>query len=77
VTIEHRVHGADRGRVHIRIKPSQSFPDLWGSPVRPVLLQAYDQRLNLGGQLVGMAVGPARAIGEPFRVGRSPCYPRS
>ena len=28
MAIEHRVYGADRGRVHIRIKPGQSFPDL-------------------------------------------------
>jgi len=67
MTIEHRVHGADRGRVHIRIKPSQSFSDLRGSPARLVLLAPHDQRLDLGGQLVGMAVGPARAVGEPLQ----------
>ena len=57
----------DRRRVHIRIEPSQSFPDLGGSPVRLILLAADNQRLDLGGQLVGVTVRPARAIGEPFQ----------
>lgn len=36
--IEHCMHRADRGRVHVRIKLGQSFPDLRGAPARLVLL---------------------------------------
>ena len=35
--------------------------------LRPRLLQAYDPCLDLDRQLVGLAVGPARAVGEPFQ----------
>ena len=59
------MHCADRGRVHIRIEPRQPFPDLWRAPARLILLQAHDPRLDLEGQLIGVAVGPARAVGEP------------
>lgn len=38
-----------------------------GSPVRLVLLEAHDQHFDLGGQLVGMAVEPPGAVGEPFQ----------
>jgi len=67
MAIEHRVHRTDRGRVHIRIEPGQSFPDLRGSPTRLVLLQAYDQRLDLDGQLVGVPVRPPRTIGQSLK----------
>jgi hypothetical protein len=70
MAIEHRMHRADRGRVHIRIKPGQSFPDLGRPPARLVLLDAHDQRLDLDRELIGMAIGPARAVGEPFQAGR-------
>ena len=61
------MHRADRRRGHIRIEPGQLFPDLRRPPARPVLLQAHDLRLDLEGQLVRVAVGPARAVGKPFQ----------
>ena len=70
VAIEHGMNRADRRRMHIRIKPRQSFADLGRSPTRLVLLQAHDQRLDLDRQLVGMAIGPARAVGKPFQARR-------
>jgi len=70
MAIEHRMHRADRGRVHIRIKPGQSFPDLRRPPARLVLLDAHDQRLDLDRELIGMAIRPARAVGEPFQACR-------
>src|SRR5262249_48565551 len=70
MAIEHRMHCADRGRVHIRIKPGQSFPDLRRPPARLVLLDAHDQRLDLDRELIGMAIRPARAVGEPFQACR-------
>ena len=57
MAIEHRVYGADRGRVYIRIKSSQSFPDLRRPPARLVLLAPHDQRLDLDRELIGMAIG--------------------
>src|SRR5579864_2758817 len=70
MTIKHRMHRADRGRAYVRIKPGQSFPDLRGSPTRLVLLDAHDQRLDLDRELIGMAIGPARAVSEPFQACR-------
>jgi hypothetical protein len=51
----------------IRIKPCQPLPYLRRSPVRALLLAAYDQRLDLNGELVGMPVRSPRAIGQPFQ----------
>ena len=72
MAVEHRMHRADRRRVDIRIEAGQLFPDLRRAPARLVLLQAHDLRLDLDGQLVGVAVRPARAVSEPFQ-GRSRC----
>ena len=56
------MHCTDGGTVDIGIHPSQSFPDLGRTPVRILLLEVYDQLLDLYRQLVGMAVGPPTAI---------------
>jgi hypothetical protein len=64
MTVEHRMHRADRRRVDIRVEAPQLVPDLGRAPTRLVLLEAHDLRLDLEGELVGVAVGPARAIGE-------------
>src|SRR6478672_10953001 len=59
--------GADRWRMHIGIEPRQSFPDLRSAPTRLVLLQSDDLRLDLEGQLIGVAIRPARAVSEPVK----------
>jgi hypothetical protein len=55
-----------RRPVYIRIEPRQPLPDLGRAPGWPFPLQPDDQRLDLQGQLVGVPVGAARAVGEPF-----------
>ncbi len=59
VAVENRMDRADRWRMHIRIEPRQLLPDLRRAPARLVLLEAHDLRLDLDGQLVGVAVGSA------------------
>jgi hypothetical protein len=66
MAIQNRMYRADRRGMDIRIKPSQTFPYLRGSPMRSLLLASHDQRLNLNGELVGMPVGSPRAIRQPF-----------
>jgi hypothetical protein len=44
------------GAMHIRIEPGQPLPDLRRAPVRLVLLQSDDLRLDLEGQLIGVAM---------------------
>jgi hypothetical protein len=63
---------ADRRRVHVRIEPDALLPDLQCAPAWLVPLEAYDPRLDLDGQLVGVAIRPAQAVGEA-RQGRSRC----
>jgi hypothetical protein len=67
MAIQNRMHRADRRGMDIRIKPCQPFPYFRRSPVRPLLLAAHDQRLDLNRELVGMPVGSPRAIGQPFQ----------
>lgn len=62
--IKHRMSGADRRSVHIGVQASQPFLDLRSTPARLVLLEADDQRLDLHRQLIGVAVGPARSVGQ-------------
>lgn len=64
--VEHGLDRRDRRPVNFRIQPGEPFPDLGRSPARSLPLQPDDQRLNLDGQLIGVAAGPARAIREPF-----------
>ena len=58
---------ADRRRMHIRIEPGKPLPDLRCAPVRLILLQTHDLRLDLKGQLIGVPIWPARAIGQAFQ----------
>src|SRR5947208_11178807 len=60
------MHRADRRRVHLRIEACKPLPDLRSPPGRSILLQPDDQRLDLGWELIGMAIGSARAVGQPF-----------
>ena len=56
MAIEHRMHCADRRRVHIRVEAVELLPDLRRAPARLVLFQAHDPSFDLEGQLVGLAV---------------------
>src|SRR5690348_11369551 len=53
----------------IRMEASQSLPDLRRAPVRLIPLGPHDQRLDLVRKLIGMAIGPSRAIGEALKPG--------
>lgn len=59
--------GADGGGMDIRVEPPQSLADLGRPPARLVLLQLHDQLLDLKGELIGVAVGPAAAIGQTLQ----------
>ena len=67
MAIENRVDCADGWGVHIRIEPGELVPDLRRAPARLVLLETHDLRLDLERQLVGVSIGPPRAIGEPVQ----------
>jgi hypothetical protein len=67
VAIENRMDRADRRRVRVRIGPDEL--DLRWAPAWLVLLEAHDPRLDLDGQLVGMARGPER-VGEAVEADR-------
>ena len=57
--------GAFGGQAQIAGQPAQEeLPDLTGSPVWFVALEADDQALDLAGQLVSVAHGAARAVAE-------------
>lgn len=67
VAIQHGVHRADRRRMDVRIEARQSLLDLGCTPARFVLLEAHDLRLDLEGQLIGVAIGPARPVSQPLK----------
>jgi hypothetical protein len=67
VAVEDCMHRADRRRVHIRIEAGQPLSDFRRAPIRFLLLEAYDLRLYLERELVGVAVWPAGAVGEPLQ----------
>lgn len=62
MAVEDGVDGADGGAMDIGIEPSQPLADLGRSPSGLVLLQSNDQRFDLKGKLVGVAIRPARSI---------------
>ena len=65
MAIEHGMDGAPGGNPHIAIQPSdQQLAQLTRSPMRLLLLQTDDQALHLGGELVGIAHRPPRAVAE-------------
>src|SRR5436309_10396060 len=67
MAVKNRMNRADRRRVHIGIEPREPLPNLWCAPARLVFLQPDDLRLDLEGQLIGVAIWPARAVGQPFQ----------
>ena len=64
MAVEHGMHGADRGRLHIAMQPSELVADLGSAPARSLALEGYDQLLDRERQLVGMPVRPATAINQ-------------
>ena len=65
MTIEHGVNGAFGRQAQIARQPAQEeLSDLTGAPMGLVAFEADDQALDLVGQLVGVADGPAGAVGE-------------
>ena len=67
MAIQHRVHGADRRQVH---HPDSAGAASRGSSARPSSgysrLSRTIARLDLERQPIGLPIGPAAAIGEPF-----------
>ena len=66
VAVEHGVDGADGGGLDPQLEPAQLLADLGRAPGGVFLAQLEDPALDLEGQLVGLPVGPAAAIGEAF-----------
>src|SRR5580658_9529643 len=67
VAIEHGMDGAPGRHAHVaREPPHQELADLAGAPMRLAALEADDQALDLGRQLVGVAHWPPRAVGQGF-----------
>ena len=64
VSIEYGVDGADGGGLDPQFESAQLLADLGRAPGGVFLAQLEDPALELEGQLVGLAVGPAAAIGE-------------
>jgi hypothetical protein len=64
VAIEDGMDRADRRRVDVGIKPLQPIPDLGRAPTGLVVLEAHDQRLDLKGQLIGLAIRSSRPVGQ-------------
>jgi len=67
MTVEHGMHRADRGQMDIGIKPSEPFADLRCAPGRLVLPEAHDQLFDLHRKLIGLPVGPARAVRQRLK----------
>src|SRR5215210_3251943 len=65
VSVQHGVDGALGRDAHVPGPAAdQEFADLACAPVRLVTLEAYDQALDLGRQLIGIAHRPTRAVGQ-------------
>src|SRR5690348_333441 len=66
MAVEHRVHGADRWRLHVVAASAQLLADLGCAPARVLALELDDQALDRQRQLVGLPERPAAAISEAF-----------
>ena len=62
MSIQDRMHGADRRALDLRVLAPQAFADLRSTPAGVLLLELDDGLLDLAGELAGMAVGPPGAI---------------
>jgi hypothetical protein len=66
MVIEYRVHGVDSRDLQLAMQPPELLADLRCAPAGPLALELHDQLLDLKGQLVGLPIGPAAAIGQSF-----------
>jgi hypothetical protein len=64
VTIQHRVHRADRRQVGAGKLPPQLLPNLRRAPARILALQMDDDRLELRRQPIRLPVRPPAPVGE-------------
>ena len=64
VAVEDRMHGADRRGLQVVMQPAQLLADLRRTPGRVLAPEPDDERLDLQGQLVGMPLRPAAAVGQ-------------
>ena len=69
VTIEHGMDGAFARQAYVTGQPAQEDSLIYGRPSGACYAGADDHALDLAGQLVGVARGPARAVAE----GLEPC----
>ncbi len=53
------------------MQPPELLADLRGAPAGSLPRELNDQRLDLKGQLVGLPIRPAAAIGRSFQPGRA------
>lgn len=67
VPVQDRMDGRDRGRVDVGVEAAQALSDLRRAPARIVLFDPDDQAFDLERELVGVAVGPPRPVGEAFK----------
>src|ERR1041384_6534064 len=64
MTIQHRVHGADRRQLDVLVAAPDLLADLRRTPARMLLLELHDQCLDLKRQAVRMPIWSTRPIGE-------------
>jgi len=68
VAIEHGVDRTLRGNFDLAGKTAEQFlPNLPRSPMRLILLQGQDSRLDLHRQLIAVTVRPTRAVGDSLQ----------
>ena len=64
MSIQHGMHGTADWALQVRIQSLKLLADLWAQPSGAVLLGLHNQLLDLHRQLVGMAIGSSRTIGQ-------------
>ena len=65
--VEDGVDGADGGAANSRIPAPEALSDLRRAPARILLLEPYDQRLDLHRELIGMPIRPPASIRETIQ----------
>lgn len=67
VTVEHGMHRADGRAMYVRIEAPKPLADLRCAPAGPLPPQPHDQRLDLDGQLAGLAVWSPGPVRQPVQ----------
>src|ERR1700690_3678810 len=68
MAVEHGVDGTLRRNFDLAGKTAEQFlPDLPRPPMRSLLLQVQDSRLDLHRQLLAVAVRPPCTVGDPLQ----------